>query len=229
MKTEMISIQHLSKRYGGCLILNDISQVFYGSSIYGLVGANGCGKTTLMRCICGLARPSSGTVLVLDRYIGKDCDFSPSTGVIIETPGFLPQMTGKQNLALLAGMTRHTRKQRLDEVICLVGLDPSDKKTVAHYSLGMRQRLGIAQALLDDPQIIILDEPFNGLDQEGVTDIHRILQEQKSAGKCVILASHSAGDIEKACDMVFEIKNGRMQRRDSSMSRPKMSPTGMHG
>lgn len=206
----MIETRCLTKTYRSQTVINDISVTFSSGVIYGLVGPNGCGKTTLMRCICGFTRPTSGTVVVDGKIIGKDCDFAPSTGIIIETPGFLPHYSARRNLAILAGISGKASKERMDEVIRLVGLDPEDKKPVGKYSLGMRQRLGIAQAIMENPNTLILDEPFNGLDKDGVRDIHALLQEQKAQGKTIILASHSAADIAQACDVVYEMEGGKL-------------------
>lgn len=208
----MISIEQLEKRYGEQKVLDRITARFEGSVIYGLVGPNGCGKTTLMRCICGFTRPTAGTVRVLGKQLGKDCDFAPSTGIIIEHPGFLPHYSARRNLAILAGISGKVDKTRVDEVIRLAGLDPNDKKSVGKYSLGMRQRLGIAQAIMENPSILILDEPFNGLDAQGMEEIHLLLKREKALGKCILLASHSAADIEKACDVVYEMKDGGLTR-----------------
>lgn len=206
----MITICQLKKKYGKAIILNSIDATFRNACIYGLVGPNGCGKTTLMRCICGFTMPTDGTVTVDGKIIGKDCDFAPSTGIIIETPGFLPNISARRNLAILAGISGKADKARIDEVIRLVGLDPNDKKPVGKYSLGMRQRLGIAQAIMENPNTLILDEPFNGLDKDGVRDIHELLQQQKAQGKTIILASHSAADIAQACDVVYEMSEGHL-------------------
>ncbi len=206
----MIVIRHLSKQFGQQTVLHDVSITFEDHTIYGLVGPNGCGKTTLMRCICGFTAPASGTVTVGGKVIGQDADFAPSTGIIIETPGFLPHYHARRNLSILASISGQATKERIDEVIRMVGLDPDDKKPVGKYSLGMRQRLGIAQAIMEDPQILILDEPFNGLDKDGVRDIHELLQQQKAHGKTIILASHSASDIQQACDVVYEMNNGSL-------------------
>lgn len=207
----MIQLDSVSKHYRQENVLSEITLHFTGRVIYGLVGPNGCGKTTLMRCICGFTRPSSGTVTVLGKRIGKDCDFAPSTGIIIETPGFLSHENARRNLTMLAGISGKASRERVDEVIRLVGLEPEEKKPVGKYSLGMRQRLAIAQAILEDPQILILDEPFNGLDQDGITNIHALLQTLKEQGKCILLASHSATDIAQACDVVYAFHQGRLE------------------
>lgn len=207
----MIQLDSVSKHYRQENVLSEITLHFTGRVIYGLVGPNGCGKTTLMRCICGFTRPSSGTVTVLGKRIGKNCDFAPSTGIIIETPGFLPHENARRNLTMLADISGKASRERVDEVIRLVGLEPEEKKPVGKYSLGMRQRLAIAQAILEDPQILILDEPFNGLDQDGITNIHALLQTLKEQGKCILLASHSATDIAQACDVVYAFHQGRLE------------------
>lgn len=209
----MIQVKQLTKKYGENTILNQINADLDGGTIYGLVGTNGSGKTTLMRCICGFTRPTSGTVTVLDKRIGKDCDFAPSTGIIIEAPGFLPYHSACKNLSILAGVSGKADAARIDEVIRMVGLNPNEKKPVGKYSLGMRQRLGIAQAIMEDPSILILDEPFNGLDKQGVTDIHMLLRSLKERGKCILLASHSATDIAIACDVVYGLHDGQLEKQ----------------
>ena len=163
-----------------------------------------------MRCICGFVRPDGGTVTVLGKVIGKDCDFAPSTGIIIECPGFLPHYSARRNLQTLAGISGKANRSRIDEVIRMVGLNPEDKKSVGKYSLGMRQRLGIAQAILEDPSILILDEPFNGLDKQGMEDMHTLLQNLKDSGRCILLASHSAADILQACDVIYVMQKGKL-------------------
>ena len=160
----MIEISNVSKHYGKTPVLRNISAQLQSGTIYGLVGANGCGKTTLMRCICGFAKPDAGFVRVDGKVIGKDCDFAPSMGIIIETPGFLSHMTARQNLSILSRITGKVSDSQISDVIRRVGLDPDDRKPVGKYSLGMRQRLGIAQSLLENPTALLWDEPFNGLD-----------------------------------------------------------------
>ncbi|NLD03688.1 MAG: ATP-binding cassette domain-containing protein [Clostridiales bacterium] len=208
----MILIEKLTKRYGEATIFEQVDLTLHPGTISGLVGENGCGKTTLMRCICGFTKPTEGRVTVLDQVIGKDVDFAPSTGVIIENSGFLNHYSARQNLALLADISGKADKRRIDEVIRLVGLDPDSKKHVGKYSLGMTQRLAIAQAIMEDPDILILDEPFNGLDKQGQADIHDLLQSLKAQGKTILLASHSAGDISRACDMIFEFLHGKITK-----------------
>ena len=206
----MVEIANLTKTFGQETVLRNISVTFHPGMIYGLIGANGSGKTTLMRCILGFVRPTGGWVRVHGQLIGKEADFPQSTGILIETPGFLPQYTGLANLVILAGIAGRADKARAEEVIRLLGLDPGMKRPVGKYSLGMRQRLGIAQALMEDPRLLILDEPFNGLDKAGIGDVHRLFKELKSMGKTIVLASHNAQDIGMACDVVYEMERGRL-------------------
>lgn len=203
-----ISVENLNKEFGNERILKNVNVSFEQGHIHGIVGRNGSGKTVLMKCILGFYTPSSGRVRVFDRVIGKDCDFAPHTGMIIENPGFLPGETGRSNLLWLAKLNRGTSKARVDEVITQVGLDPTLKKSVSKYSLGMRQRLGIAQALLADPDLLILDEPMNGLDKNGVRNIRNLLLNLKAQGKTILLASHFAQDIDELCDTVCEMDQG---------------------
>lgn len=161
-----------------------------------------------MKCICGFLRPASGTVQVFGKTIGKACDFAPDTGMLIETPGFLPHETGMSNLLWLARLGKKASKEHVKSLIELVGLDPSLRKPVSHYSLGMRQRLGITQALLDDPALLILNEPMNGLDKNGARSIRDLLLSLKAQDKTIVLASHFPQDIDELCDTVCEMDAG---------------------
>lgn len=203
-----VNVQHLTKRFGSETVLHDVSLTLQQGKIHGIIGRNGSGKTVLMKCICGFLRPTGGTVQVFGKTIGTDCDFAPDTGMLIETPGFLPHETGMNNLLWLARLGKSASKERVKRLIEMVGLDPSLRKSVSQYSLGMRQRLGIAQALLDDPALLILDEPMNGLDKNGVGSIRELLQLLKARGKTIILASHFAQDIDELCDAVYEMDQG---------------------
>lgn len=206
----MIEAVHLTKKYGNRVILNDINVRFEAATIYGIVGTNGCGKTTLLRCICGFTTPTRGKVMISNQEIGKDIDFAPMTGVILETPGFIAQYSAQENLRILASYSSSKNTREIEQVIRRVGLDPNDKRSVGKYSLGMRQKLGIAQAIMDDPKYLILDEPFNGLDSTGQNDVHVLFQQQKAKGTIVILVSHNASDIAQACDVVYEMQEGKL-------------------
>lgn len=209
----MIQVHNVTKVYGKQTVLSNVSAKMDKGMIYGLVGVNGSGKTTLMRCICGFTRPTSGTIYVNGDEIGRDVDFPRKTGIIIETPGFLPHYSGLRNLMILAGISHGADRARAEQVMNMVHLDSSDRKPVGQYSLGMRQRLGIAQAIMENPDILILDEPFNGLDQSGMEEIHALFEVLKEKEKTILLASHSAADISRACDVVFEIKDGFLEER----------------
>ena len=164
----------------------------------------------LMKCICGFLIPTEGTVIVNGKRVGKDVDFPPDLGIIIETPGFLPGVTGVKNLEILASLNKKIGLSEIADAIRRVGLDPRMKKPVGKYSLGMRQRLGIAQAIMENPNLLILDEPLNGLDKHGVAEMRKLIKGLKSEGKTVLLASHNQGDIDELCDTVCEMDAGVM-------------------
>lgn len=191
-------------------ILKDISADFQRGKIHGLIGRNGSGKTMLMKCICGLVKPTSGEITVDGKRIGKDCDFPENTGIIIETPGFIPYYSGYKNLKLLADLRKKITHEDIKSTMEKVGLNPELKLHVRKYSLGMRQRLGLAQAIMENPDLLILDEPMNGLDKDGVKDMREYLLDLKEQGKTIIIASHSAEDIDVLCDTVHEMDKGRM-------------------
>lgn len=209
----MITVEHVTKRFRDQTVLQDVSCSFDDGMIHGIVGANGSGKTVLMKCICGFLLPDSGRVLIDGRQVGKAFDFPPSLGLIIETPGFLSSRSGMSNLKLLAAIRHRTKKEDLVRAMERVGLDPGLKKPVGKYSLGMRQRLGLAQAIMEDPTLLILDEPFNGLDQKGAAEIRALLLQLKTEGKTILLSSHNQTDIDALCDTVLELDAGRIQRR----------------
>lgn len=208
----IVKLDSVSKSFKKDSVLTDVSVEFEQGKIYGIVGKNGAGKTVLFKVIAGFLRPTSGHVYVKDKEIGVNSDFAEDIGLIIETPGFLSQYSAYKNLEYLASIRNKITEKEIREAIRLVGLDDKSKKKVGKFSLGMRQRLGIAQAIMENPDYLILDEPFNGLDQDGVEDVHQLLQKLKKEGKCILLASHSATDISKACDEVYKIKEGKIYR-----------------
>ena len=207
-----VEISHVTKRFGEDLVLKEVNLALDCGKVYGIVGNNGSGKTVLMKCICGFMPATTGTIRVFGKQIGKEVDFPERLGVIIEAPGFLTNLTGIRNLEILADMRRQITKADARIAMRKVGLDPDMRKPVAKYSLGMRQRLGIAQAIMEDPQLLVLDEPFNGLDKNGVAEIRKILLELKTEGKTILLASHNEEDIRILCDEVYEMDGGVMRR-----------------
>ena len=208
-----VQIVHVTKRFGEDLVLKEVNLTLNYGQVYGIVGNNGSGKTVLMKCICGFLPPTTGTIHVFGKEIGQDLDFPESLGLIIETPGFLTQYTGVRNLEILASMKGLISKADIRLALRKVGLDPDMKKPVGKYSLGMRQRLGIAQAIMEDPCFLILDEPFNGLDKHGVAEIRELLLELKASGKTILLASHNEEDIRILCDHVYEMDGGILRER----------------
>ena len=204
----VINVNNVTKKFRDNTVLNNVSLEIEKGTVTGLIGRNGSGKTVLMKCICGLLSPTSGSITVNDRQVGKDVDIPDNIGVIIENPGFLPNFSGYNNLIQLAKIRRRIGKSEVRAAIRRVGLNPDDKKHVGKYSLGMRQRLGLAQAIMEDPDILILDEPLNGLDKDGVKDMRQYLLELKAQGKTILIASHSAEDIDVLCDTVYGMDKG---------------------
>ena len=207
---EKIRIENVTKKFGSYAALDGISLSFEKGKIHGMIGRNGSGKTVLFKCICGFLRVDDGAVLVDGKQIGKEIEAPESIGAIIETPGFLPGYSARQNRQFLAGIRRKIGKKEIDEAIRKVGLDPEAKKHVGKYSLGMRQRLGIAQAIMEEPSLLILDEPMNGLDNQGVQEMRQLFLKLKDEGKTILLASHNREDIAALCDTTVEIDRGKI-------------------
>lgn len=205
----IIQVENVTKKFGEETVLENISINFEKGKIYGFVGRNGSGKTVLFKLIIGFLKPTNGRVVVDGKEIGKDMDFADNIGIIIETLGFLSAFNGYKNLEYLASIKKVIGKKEIQESMARVGLEPNSKKKVGKYSLGMRQRLGIAQAIMENPDILILDEPMNGLDKQGVEDVRKILLNLKEEGKTIILASHNKEDIEILCDEVYEMEHGK--------------------
>ncbi|HOQ02055.1 MAG TPA: ATP-binding cassette domain-containing protein [Acetivibrio clariflavus] len=208
MSENIITITNVSKYFKEGTALKDVTIAFEKGKIHGIIGRNGSGKTVLFKCICGFIPPSTGEIVVNGKVIGKDTDIPDNVGIIIEAPGFLPNYSGFKNLCLLASINHKIKKDAIRAAMIKVGLDPNNKKHVSKYSMGMRQRLGIAQAIMENPEILILDEPMNGLDLAGVKEIRELLKDLKDEGKTIILSSHNSEDIRELCDTVCEMDAG---------------------
>ena len=194
-----LKIEHICKVIKGVSLLKDVSLTITKGHIYGIVGRNGSGKTVLLKCICGFMPITSGKILQDGVEIGKDTEFIRDTGFIIENPSFLSGKSGLKNLKYLAGIRKKANEERLRE--CM-----------GKYSLGMRQRLGIAQVLMEDPDFILLDEPMNGLDNEGVVQMRELFIKLKQQGKTFLVVSHNRDDIEALCDEVYEMDAGMLKK-----------------
>lgn len=205
-RVPVIEVRKISKSFSGTRVLNDVSLRCRKGKIYGITGYNGSGKTVLFKCICGFYHPDKGEICINGRPLGKE--MLQNAGIIIDSPAFLSGKTGMKNLELLYMLNHRLDREYLREVLRTVGLDPQSRKPVKKYSLGMRQRLAIAQALMEDPEILILDEPMNGLDKTGVAEVRTLLRECAAKGKTILLASHNREDIEILCDEVYEMEGG---------------------
>lgn len=208
----MIEINNLSKQIKGVTVLDRVTMQLQPGTIYGLRGKNGSGKTMLMRCICGLIFPTSGEIRINGKALGKDISFPDSIGVLLESPAFLGEYTGFRNLKNLARLQGGISDSEIAECIASVGLAPDDKRKYKKYSLGMKQRLGIACALMGKPDIIILDEPMNALDEKGAEQVRQLLLGEKERGALVILACHDREDFEFLTDEVFVVEEGRVRK-----------------
>lgn len=205
-----VELKNVSKRLNDVTVLEDISLTLEAGTIYGLKGKNGSGKTMLMRMMAGVIYPTSGTVSIDGEILHKDIATPRSIGVLIENPVFLPGYTGQRNLELLAGLTGKADRTQIAKTMNRVGLDPSDKRTYRKYSLGMKQRLGIACALMECPDLILLDEPINAIDEKGVPKIWEALQEEKQRGALIVLACHDTEELTSLADQIITIEEGKI-------------------
>jgi ABC-2 type transport system ATP-binding protein len=209
----VIEIINLVKEYKGTRVLNDINLNVKKGKCYGFVGRNGSGKSLLFKAICGFIQPTSGYINVNGKKIGVDIDFPENVGVLIEHPGFLPHYTAFENLKFLADINNNIGNVEIENAMNYVALDINNHKKLKTYSLGMKQRLGIAQAIMEDPEILILDEPMNGLDKEGVKLIKEKLLEFKEKGKTILLTSHISQDVEEISDYIYEFDKGNLSQK----------------
>lgn len=212
----ILNLEHVNKTIKKALVLDDVTITLEGGHIYGLKGPNGSGKTMLMRVMAGLIRPTSGRVFVDGRQLGRDMDFPPSIGLLLENPSFLPNHTGLKNLELLAGIQHRVTGTEVRQTLQDVGLNPDDPRTFRKYSLGMKQRLGIAAAIMEQPDLILVDEPTNALDDKGIEQICTLLRQERDRGALLVLSCHDASILEELSDEIFHICDGKVERRTIS-------------
>lgn len=205
-----IKIEHVGKKIGEQTILENINLNIVSGKIYGLIGRNGSGKTVLLKCIAGFMNVSEGKILVNKKEMGKDITFLDNMGFILNQPGFIEEASGFKNLQYLASIRKIADKKRIEEVMQMVGLDAKSRKAVEKYSLGMRQKLGIAQAIMENPEILILDEPMNALDEDTVELMRKLLMQWKEQGKLIIITSHNKEDVALLCDEVYRLRSGKI-------------------
>lgn len=207
-------LEQVGKKIKGKQILENISLQMEGGKIYGICGRNGSGKTMLFRAISGLIKIDYGTIRMNDEILHQDMEILPSLGIVLEQGGFYPELTGKENLKYLSGFKNIIKEEQIEKSLERVGLDPRDRRSYGKYSLGMKQRLAIAQAIMEKPEVILLDEPTNGLDDEGVELIRNLIQEEKERGALIMIASHNKEDIQLLCDCVYRIFSGKIVDRE---------------
>lgn len=203
-----ITIENVTKVIKGITVIKDVSLTLQSGTVYGLRGVNGSGKNMLMRLIAGLIRPTKGTITIDGKELGKDITFPPDIGLLIENPAFIDNYTALQNLKLLANIHRVVDENRIREVIRQVGLEPDDKRKYKQFSLGMKQRLGIAGAVLENPQLILIDEPTNALDTDGIEMVRNLITEQKERGALIVLACHDFSVLKELSDVIYFVKEG---------------------
>ena len=213
-----IELKSVSKIIRKIEVIKDVSLSMESGKVYGLKGVNGSGKTMLMRLISGLIRPTSGTIRIDGKVLGKDISFPSDIGILIENPAFLDNYTGMENLELLAEIHKKVSDHRITEVLSQVGLDPKDRRKYKQYSLGMKQRLGIAGAVLEHPQIMLIDEPTNALDTTGVEMVKKIIREERNRGALIVLACHDFAILNEVSDKLFFVEEGEVKTYEDSKS-----------
>ncbi|WP_108306894.1 ABC transporter ATP-binding protein [Metalysinibacillus jejuensis] len=207
----IITLKNVSKTYKGLTLFSNVDLNIDKGKIYGIVGPNGSGKSVLFKMICGFVFPDEGNIFVEGTEIGKRKRFPDNFGIIIDRPGYIPNKTGFQNLKELALIKGKISDERISEAMEIVGLQPNAKQKVKNYSLGMKQKLAIAQAFMEDQQVLILDEPFNALDAGSVDRIRRLLLSFKDEGRTILITSHNQEDIRVLCDNVYRINDTQLE------------------
>lgn len=208
-------VNDVSKSIGGKAVLSNVSLCLESGNVYGFSGRNGSGKTMLFRALSGLMKTDSGTVVWDGRTVGKDFSVLPGLGIVLENAALFPDLTGMQNLMYLAGLTRRIGRREIEDAMMRAGLDPADKRTYRKYSLGMKQRLAVAQAVMEKPDVLMLDEPTNGLDDAGVEKIRQIILKEKERGALILLASHNKEDMALLADTLYRMENGRVAAQEA--------------
>lgn len=209
-----IEVKNASKKFRRNLVLKDVNAIFESGYIYGLSGRNGAGKSVFLKILCGLYKPSSGEVLFDGKKYDKDDLHLLNMRALIEKPNFFPELTGYENLELLAKIQNKIGKKEIEDTLRKVNLSEEKDKKYKEYSLGMKQKLGIAQVLMEDPDIIILDEPFNGIEEVSVKKISEILKEQKEKGKIIILSTHIKEDLINLSDVIYYFDAGEVRKSE---------------
>lgn len=207
-----IEIKKVSKKFKDIEVLKNVSMTLESGHIYGFTGHNGSGKTVLLKLICAFLEPTTGEILFEGKNIIKENSFPPNTRALIEKPNFLSDLTGYENLELLARIQNIIGEKEIEDTLKKVGLEEDKDKLYYKYSLGMKQKLGIAQVLMEDPEILILDEPFNGLDENSIKNIRKNLLKEKEKGKLIILAIHDKEDIKVLCDEIYKFNDGTVKK-----------------
>lgn len=206
-----IQIVNYTKEIKGRIVLDSVSLTFHPGRIYGLKGVNGSGKTMLLRAVCGLIYPTHGYVEIDGERLGKDISFPRSISALIESPAFLDNFTGYKNLEMIASLKEVATKEDIENALMEVGLDPHDTRTYRKYSLGMKQKLGLACCFMENPDIILLDEPFNALDEESVEKVKKIILKHKERGALIVLACHDGESLSSLSDEIYNIVEGRVK------------------
>ncbi|MEK3726493.1 MULTISPECIES: ATP-binding cassette domain-containing protein [Lysinibacillus] len=208
----LIEVRNVKKSYKGLTIFQDIDLTIEKGKIYGIVGPNGSGKSVLFKLICGFVRPDHGEIVIRGEYLHKDITFPKNFGVIIDRPGYLGNKTGFENLKSLAMIQNKIDDEQIIKTMELVGLQPTAEQKVRKYSLGMKQKLALAQAFMENQEVLILDEPFNALDFESVENLRSLLLNYKKEGKTIIMTSHNQEDIDLLCDEVYRINKFKLEK-----------------
>ncbi len=211
----VVEIKDYTKVIKGNVVLDHVNYRFESGMIYGLKGKNGSGKTMLMRAITGLIHPTEGEVVIDGKVLGKDMGFPESVGLLLENPAFLPNETGFDNLKILAGIRNQISDQKISDILEEIGLDPKDKRTYRKYSLGMKQKLGIAAAIMEEPKLIILDEPINALDEEAVKKVKELILREKERGAVIIIACHDSEELNYLSDQIVPISGGKLLKQEN--------------